>query len=201
MQSVTYATLNDLIEHPITEGVTFICRHAERHPLNGWEGIISADLTESGRQSAFDFGERLQTHYHIQHVATSPIWRCFHTAKQILAGARQKQAISAHWWLYSPFLTLSENNNSQCIYLKRHHNDPTQQTTDCYDKRLLGILLKNIHIPKQANTINLYIAHDSTILPLIAYLYDWSEIHVDQFPDYLEGIALIHKKGMIQFSR
>jgi broad specificity phosphatase PhoE len=155
--------------------------------------VINADLTEKGYQDAFDFGHKIGKVFRIEQIFSSPVQRCIHSAESILKGADITLPIRSHWWLYSPFLN-GNHPEAEAVNIA-----PTGTMKDSIissiDKRALAMVLEHIKIPTGAGKMNLYISHDSLVTPLYAYLNGADTVLVEQYPSYLEGIALFKENG------
>ena len=65
------------------------------------------------------------------------------------------------------------------------------------DKGKLKMVLDRIKVPKNPGEINLYVAHDTTVLPLLAFLLGMDEVSVEAVPGFLEGIAVTRLDGRL----
>jgi broad specificity phosphatase PhoE len=186
-----YVSIEDLVQDGYEAGLTVLLRHAERHPLRGPADVVDAGLTGDGSQTAREFGERLANKWRIERVFSSPIQRCLDTGQNILDGAGVQGPIHAKWWLFSPFLK-AENGHNQTGETVQISGDKTLSTID---KQKLAMVLRRIRLPDQPGRMNLYITHDTTILPLAAHLLGVDRVTMEDIPGYLQGIALVRRDG------
>jgi hypothetical protein len=61
----------------------------------------------------------------------------------------------------------------------------------------MALLCRRIQTPQQAGEIYLYVAHDTTVLPMLAYLLGRDRTEADQMPAYLQGIVLVRRDGLL----
>lgn len=199
MLGVRYRTIDSLLETHPDGGVTFLMRHAERHPLMNSYDVIHADLTETGLQAAREFGARLHARVNISLVSSSPLRRCRNTCQAILEGAGQQVQVHGYWWLFSPFLrspgTSSTNGGQQGVQFWSERSPGAPESI--YHAERLALLSRRIQIPTRAGEIYLYVAHDTTVLPMLAYLTGRGRTDEQQMPGYLEGIALVRRDGVL----
>lgn len=176
-------------------GLIFLMRHAERYPFVQPEDVLLVGLTEDGIQQAHQSGETLGKAYRIRHMAASPLERCIDTGRYLLNGAQESQPIHGHWWLFSPFL---RNRKGQGIefWPARAVDHPKS----IYLPERLEILLRRMAVQVQKGEIALFIAHDTTILPLLAYLLGETRVDESQMPGFTEGIALVRRNGKLSLT-
>lgn len=191
---INYLTSEQLIERHPSGGVTFLMRHAERVPIRKPGDVIFANLTENGIEQAHRFGAVLAQSLQIGLVNTSPLERCVNTGKLILEGAEKKLAINSHWWLFSPFLRVKHQNGRG---IGMWPAQPANLPDAIYLNDRLEILARRIRTPVRPGEIYLYIAHDTTVLPFLAYLLGIDRVDMGQIPNYQEGIALVRRDGQI----
>jgi hypothetical protein len=195
LESIHYTYLERLLSSHYPSGVAFVIRHAERYPIENPAGVFEADLTEKGYRDAFEFGKKLSSKYRLQSISSSPLQRCIHTGEAISQGFGMDIPIRGRWWLFSPFLN---NNHPDAEAIKIA---PTGNVKDRLiagvDKNTLDMLLNRIFIPRDPDSLTLYISHDSTVSPLAAYLEGKDTIYVEQYPGYLEGIALVRDNSRL----
>lgn len=178
-----YLTIDRFIDLHSAGGVTLFVRHAERFPLMTASDVFQAGLTDSGIRQARVFGESLAQHFRIDSLIASPIQRCVDTARHLLEGAGLDLPIQAHWWLFSPFLR-SKNGHADGVRMT------VNDSMTIYDRNRLDILLRRIKAPSDTGAINLVIAHDTTVLPVLAYLLGCETVTAADNPGFLEGIVL-----------
>ena len=116
------------------------------------------------------------------------------TGRLILEGAKLAIPIQLKWWLFSP------NLQAELGFMPYHGvlTLTSQRYTMIVDKGKLKMALSRIRVPKNPGEVNLYVAHDTTILPLMALLLDLDEVSAEAVPGFLEGIALIRLNGKIR---
>jgi len=180
-----------LLERHPRGGVTYLFRHAERYAFKSPGDVITASLTENGLQQANAFGEALDGRCRIRQVSASPLERTLDTARLILTGAGVSRPIQGHWWLFSPFL---REDHSQVAGI-RFYTNPGETPESIYLLDRLEIVLRRLPPSPPPGEINLVIAHDTTVLPVLAYLLGREQVYMQQMPGYLEGIALVHQDG------
>ena len=194
LMTLRYLTPDQLIARHPAGGVTYLMRHAERVAFEKPGDVIFAVLTENGIEQARRFGAALAQTIKIGRVNSSPLKRCVDTGKLILEGAGENLAIHSHWWLFSPFLRVQHQDRQGVAVWPV---EPTDRPDATYLNENLEILSRRIHTPINSGEIYLYIAHDTTILPFLAYLLGINRVDMNQIPDYQEGIALIRKDGRV----
>lgn len=194
LPELRYLNPASLLERHPRGGVTFLFRHAERYPFRSPGDVIAADLTEDGIQQARAFGAALVECCQISHVSASPLDRTLDTAEAILAGAGVTCPIQAHWWLFSPFL---REDHSQAAGVRFFSSNPGDAPESVYLPNRLEIVLRRLPAPPPPEKINLAITHDTTVLPLLAYLLGQERVYMPQLPGYLEGIALVQQAGRV----
>lgn len=188
-----YTSLDDLLQdHTQDDGITYVLRHAERYPVRDWQDILTADLTPRGTEDAIEFGRRLIQRYQIGHIFSSPLKRCLNTAKAILSGAVADLPVQQHWWLFSPFFQ-SYNQNEYTLNVKASKGK--EEILAHLDLQWFKVVLDRLKVPREPNQINIYVTHDSTVAPLIAYFEGFRTMRVDQYPPFLTGIVL-RKDGL-----
>jgi len=180
-----------LLERHPRGGVTYLFRHAERYPFKSPGDVITANLTENGLQQARAFGEALDGRCQIRQVSASPLARTLDTARLILKGASVSRPIQGFWWLFSPFL---REDHSQAAGV-RFYTNPGDTPESIYLLDRLEIVLRRLPPSPPPGEINLVIAHDTTVLPVLAYLLGREQVFMQQMPGYLEGIALVRQNG------
>jgi hypothetical protein len=186
-----------LARHP-QGGVTVLLRHAERYPFEKPADVLEAGLTPVGIEQARQFGARLGAAYGHVRIHSSPIDRCLDTSRHILAGAGRESAVAAHWWLFSPFLREDVDRSNSGVYFSSTVADEEPPFPDSiYLPQRLEILARRIHTPARKDQVFLYIAHDTTVLPMLAYLLGLERVNIRQMPAYLEGIALVRREGRL----
>ena len=187
-----------LARHP-EGGVTVLLRHAERFPFEKPEDVIEAGLTPVGIEQARQFGVQLGQAYERVRINSSPIARCLDTSRLILEGAEGDSAIPAHWWLFSPFLRADVGSGSTGVYFSSTVGDETPPFPDSiYLPQRLEILVRRLHTPASPGEVYLYVAHDTTVLPLLAYLLGLKKVTIQHMPEYLQGIALVRRDGRLE---
>lgn len=176
-------------------GVTYLMRHAERYPFRQPGDAIMAGLTNNGIRQAREFGVELAKNCQISRVRTSPLERCIDTGSYVLEGAGSSQIIHGHWWLFSPFLRV-KHDEVNGIQLQSGQSSEKPDSTYLPEK--LNILTRRIQAPQSKGEIFLYVAHDTTIMPLLAYLLGFNRIYMQQAPGYMEGIAFVQHNGCLK---
>lgn len=183
MNADNYWSAENLAHLDSNQGCAVVMRHSLRTPITCDAEVYTADLTEEGWQAARAWGARVASRWQIDHVYCSPIQRCVHTSQAILDGAGITLPVRQKWWLFSPFL---EHQNA----------DPLPEARLEISRRLiysqysLRRIIEQIRVPPQAGHLNIYVAHDSSVLPLLAYLEGWTEIPSPVYPNCLHGIVL-----------
>lgn len=218
MEIPNYISLERLQSDLDCRGVTLLLRHAARHPIRGSAEVLTANLTEEGREQATDFGMALSQQCRIRRVFASPIARCVSTAEQIVTGAGLALPVQRKWWLFSPWLEVDGQTGGRQVPAQaeegkeseKNGGSPVMATSTpvvafrdpnwpaLYDHRKLEMALARMKYPTEAEGVYLYITHDLTVLPLLAYLSGWKDIHFEQTPGYLEGIALRRRNGQVE---
>jgi broad specificity phosphatase PhoE len=183
IRPMQYLTIDRFLDLHATGGVTLFVRHAERYPLQTFADVFQAGLTDGGIRQSISFGQRLASQYRIGSLITSPIQRCVDTARHLLDGAGLDIPIQAHWWLFSPFLR-SKNGHAEGVRMY------SGESVTVYDRHCLNILLRRVKAPSETGVVNLVIAHDTTVLPILAYLLGYETVTTADNPGFLEGIAL-----------
>lgn len=178
--------IDEILRLDSESGMVLLIRHAERTPILKMDHVIHADLTEAGFQSARQFGFRLSEIWKIEEVYSSPLSRCINTLDSILVGAGMDTDIRLKWWLFSPWLACRVKPAAENHCLSFTYNDYTSY----YDTRRLDMLLNRLKFPEQPGSVNLYVAHDTTVLPVLLYLQGRTDIKVPAYPAFLEGIVL-----------
>jgi broad specificity phosphatase PhoE len=192
--NLNYHSLDSLLAAYPQGGVTFLVRHAERHPFNTPQDVFQAGLTANGFQQARRFGESLSGKLRIGVAASSPLERCVDTVKCILAGAGIEKPVRGYWWLFSPFL---RSHNGVAEGVQFWPPQPAEKPDATYLKNRLEVLARRIQTPLTMGEIYLYISHDTTILPMLGYLLGRTRVEFHQMPGYLEGIILVHRDGKL----
>ncbi len=194
-----YRTIDNLLEAHPAGGVAFFMRHAERYPIDDAHDVIHSDLTENGFLAAHHFGERLGAALPIGLISSSPLARCRNTCRAILEGAGQTKRVHGYWWLFSPNLRArgAAAKNGRVKGVQFWSGSVQDGPKSIYLTERMALLSRRIRTPSQAGEIYLYVAHDTTVLPLLAYLLGCERTEADQMPDYLEGIALVHRDGRL----
>lgn len=198
-----YARLNYLDPHSLLEryprgGVTVLLRHAERYPFEQPGDVIAAGLTRAGIEQARQFGARLGETYRDVRINSSPIPRCLDTGRYILEAAGLERPMPAHWWLFSPFLREDVGRAAGVHFSARVGDDDPPFPDSIYLPERLEILARRIHTPTREGELYLYIAHDTTVLPMLAYLLGIERVNIQQMPSFLEGIALVRRDGRLE---
>lgn len=196
LSDLRYISPDDIAAGKVSGGVAMLVRHAERHPFIGDDGVISADLTERGFQQARQFGVQLSQVIKIGKVYCSPILRCIHTAQSIVEGAGLEALPRLKWWLFSPFLNVASSAPPGVCAIQVYSDEFNAK----YQAEKLKMVLERIKYPSDPNIINLYITHDTTVMPILAYLQGMDKVHFHASPGYLQGIALKRLNGHVELA-
>lgn len=189
-----YLSLDDLLTQPPASGAALLLRHAERFPFVKPGDVLLAGLTEQGILASRRFGKQLTTRFQLEYVVSSPVPRCVHTAELILEGSQIERPVGQKWWLFSPYLRARDGRSPEMAQparvVLRHEKED-----DPFNRNLLEMVLERVKIPLKSGALNLYVCHDTTILPLLAYLLGLEQAPGHQIPDFLQGILLIQRDG------
>lgn len=196
MSDLSYISLEDVAAGKVSGGVALLMRHAERHLFISDDGVVNADLTERGFQQACRFGEQLSQVFRIGKVYCSPIARCIHTAQSILEGAGLEATPHLKWWLFSPFLNVARSAPPEVSAIQVYSDEFNSR----YQAEKLKMVLERIKYPSDPNIVNLYITHDTTVMPILAYLQGMDRVHFHASPGYLQGIALKRLNGHVELA-
>jgi hypothetical protein len=196
LSDLSYISPEDVAAGKVSGGVALMMRHAERHPFIGGDGVISAGLTERGFQQAYQFGEQLSLIVEIGKVYCSPIARCIHTAQSILEGAGLEAIPRLKWWLFSPFLNVVGSAPPRVSDVQVYSDEFNSR----YQAEKLKMVLERIKYPSDSNIVNLYITHDTTVMPILAYLLGMDRVHFHASPGYLQGISLKRLNGHVELA-
>jgi phosphohistidine phosphatase SixA len=198
LSQFTYLNPQTLVEKHPAGGVTFLSRHADRYPFEQPEDVFLAGLTTSGILAARTFGTILAKHGLQGRLFSSPIARCIDTARLIGESAGWVSPVQPHWWLFSPYLRSTNGNAAGIRFWAGDPQQAPQLYPDAiYARDRLEILLRRLQTPRSQGEIYLYIAHDTTVLPLLALLLGVEMVTADDMPGYLEGIALVRQDGRL----
>ncbi len=190
-----YMALKDLLVWKPAHGAALLMRHAERYPLRGgWDGVLSTDLTERGWQEARSYGSQLSKFYSIEQIYASPVQRCINTARAILEGAQIDAPVQLRWWLFSPFLKANKQVAPEKS-IQILSSDERREAVERIDKQWLDVVLERIKPPKTPGSLTLYIAHDSTVTPMLGYLHGRQAVWMHEYPAFLDGILLAQQGG------
>jgi len=209
MNGIDYFSPADVASYPDEPQKLLLIRHAERCAFQPAGGNRDVPLTERGVQSAKAFGKALRmAGYHIDYAITSIRQRCFQTAENMAKGGQSTCVIDRshdlHFCLRSePYLAYIKMpyiaSDGRCDLPQQVRSylntfiayNPARCALDGHIRRML----RNFPYAGHWQSINLAVAHDTTLMAFYAFLFreapDDFEINPYSFsPDYLCGILL-----------
>lgn len=185
--------------------MAILLRHAERTPIDLDDYTKKVILTKTGILSSIELGKFL-VKYHITKIFSSPIHRCVETAKKILKGAdlinksiiRENLLGDPGCFVINANLASQQFRKSGTIgtILNFIHKKklPGFCELSIGASNLLSLLIQNL--PKQDNSLNIFVSHDAIIMPFISNYIKW-EFSKQSWHHYLEGLLIFKKKNRI----
>lgn len=186
--------------------VTLFTRHSVREVVAG-QGLAGYDLqlTEAGRELAFDWGQYLSQHTdrNIQHCISSPIQRCIDTAALMIEGADQvlnqqnthRIEIIEQGLLVEPgsfVLDIQQAGpyfrqqgalgfiNSFVNHALPGMKHPISGAVDVLE------LIYNTH--PQSSGLSLAVSHDTILAAILAVIAGRNQITQQDWPEMMEGV-------------
>lgn len=180
-----------------------IMRHAERHPISDPAQHRHAMLTEKGRESSLELGAWLREEEILpSSCLTSPVQRCWETAKLILEGASLELDIKTipHLGSITPFIQDVEmaEMTFRLMHMQEICNglltgEPVPGFTDMGSglRPLIEILCTNTE-----EGIALVVTHDFFIASIAGYALQMS-FRGDEWIHFLEPMLLLNDGGRL----
>ena len=171
-----------------------LIRHAERDNFPSGSFGNEVLLTQKGREDAFAFG-KLLSGKKVNHIYSSPLFRCVQTAREIIRGMGHDVDITLTTVLGDPGFHVVDTEKAGPAYLKASAHD-------VYRRFAAGELLDGFTSPEELKEkglgyiinhtvdegITLFISHDSLIAHL-AFACGLGDYNTNWI-DYLDGVAI-----------
>jgi len=175
-----------------------ILRHSAREEPSEMEKILKAPLTESGRQGAEEFGQKLPSTWSYT-LHSSPVGRCKDTATHIQKGLETNQIEvknkgimdNLHYITVDPIPFMQIFSQEGMAFLRKRMDGqfPTNIIEPAINVAQRAAKEIKSHFTSQdPNNLNVYVTHD---FQTILFLYFWGKIDaMTDWISYLNGFIL-----------
>lgn len=171
-------TLDNLRSSPGDRRIALIMRHSVRYPIVDEASIFTAGLTPEGVLLAEQLGVELAGVRQVRRIVTNYIGRCVDTAAAIARGVGHDDGVLKDQRLSHPFIEPAWS----ALPIAWPNDPPPQQ--------LMDVLEMVLSTPNEAGTVDVYVTHDTIVGVVAGYLMDEVFVFPENWPQYLEGIAL-----------
>ena len=186
-----------------------LIRHGEKVQPPVEDPFRDVGLTNNGRSTSFHLGEELRD-FESQNdleIHSSPLKRCMETAENILLGLEAENhhiAISSILGNPGPYVEDDYLAGKTFIALSPQNRSATLIEMQLKGRTLSGFrnieegskLLLQYLFDRCDKKLCVAISHDTTVLPLIGFLYG-EAVNIKEWIDYLDGVLFCIKERKI----